>query len=186
MPAKFINICQRLGLAANKRICFGKQFVLDANTANVTLFQFFHQAAHVVEVPVACVAVEENREVAGVRHELAGLQDLRPAGFVVVAHAQGGADREAAPPDPIEAGLLDDLRGEAVVCLHEEFKPVGFEEPAEFRGVTHEIDLEGASPPFVRPWRAGYWNQSVLSSEAFILFAVVVGGRRDKPRGPAH
>src|SRR6185503_10757821 len=78
-------------------------------------------------------------------HELDDLQHLRPAGLVVVAHAERGGDREAAGPNAFEAGLFDDARAQAVVRFHEEFEAARTQELLELAGFAHaEGRLEAA------------------------------------------
>ena len=62
----------------------------------------------------------------GIGHELQCLQDLRPAGFIVVAHTVLGGYGQAAPPDTLETRFLDDLGAQAIVSLTDEFELAGF------------------------------------------------------------
>src|SRR5258708_5781064 len=89
--------------------------------------------SHVVEVTVAGVAIEEDGQITGVGHEFEVVDDLRPAGFVVVAYAELGGDRETRTPDRLEAGFTDDTGGETVVGLHHEFEFVADEHLAQTR-----------------------------------------------------
>ena len=75
-----------------------EELVLDAHAGDAALLELAHEAAHVVEVAVAGVAVEQDRERRRVGHELEHLEHLRPARLVVVAHAERRRDREAAAP----------------------------------------------------------------------------------------
>src|SRR5581483_3701513 len=76
-----------------------------------------HTPARVVEIAVAGVAVEQDGDRGDVAHELKHVHHLRPAGLVVVAHAELRRQREPAGPDAGEAGLLGDARADAVVRL---------------------------------------------------------------------
>ena len=67
----------------------------------------------------------------GVGHEFDDFQHLRPARFVVVAHAEGSRNRKSAGPDSPKPGLLDDTSAQSIVSLHQEFKTLGLQEPLE-------------------------------------------------------
>ena len=143
LAAELVDLGQRLVLA-DERVGLREELVLEADGGDAPLAELPDQAAHVVEVAVAGVAVEKDRDRRGVGHELEHLQDLRPGGLVAVADAERGRDREARRPDSREARFLDDLRREAVVSLHEEGELGRVEQRPEPRRPRHR----GAS------WRA--------------------------------
>ena len=107
-------------------------------TGDAALLELHDEAARAVEVAVAGVAVEQDRHGGRVGHELDDLEHLRPARLVVVTNAERRADREAAAPDPFEARLFGDLRGEAVVGLHEERQAVPLEHLLEAGGLLRK------------------------------------------------
>src|SRR5690606_20994522 len=104
---------------------------------DAALLELAHEAPHVVEVAVAGVAVQQDRDGGDIRHELEHVHHLRPAGLVVVAHAELRGDGEAAGPDALEAGLLDDAGGDAVVGLEKELELRRVEQLAQLAGAAH-------------------------------------------------
>ena len=121
LAAKFVDVGQRLRFAVDEAVGLGKLFVFDAHAGHAALFELADQAAHVVEVTVAGIAIEQDRQLAGVGHELEHVDHLGPAHFIVVAHAKLRRDRQARSPDGFEAGLAHDARRQAVVGFHQEF-----------------------------------------------------------------
>ncbi len=122
LAAEFVHIGKRLRFAVNEAIRFRELLVLDTYAGNAALFELAHEAAHVVEVAVAGIAVQQNRQIACVGHEFEVVDHLRPACFVVVAHAELRGNREARAPDRLEAGFAHDAGGQAVMGLHHEFE----------------------------------------------------------------
>ena len=120
--AELVDVGQRLTVAGNKAVGLRKQLVLNADAGNAALFKLTHQTAHVVEVPVAGVAIKEDWDLRDVGHELSHVDHLRPAGFVVVAHAQLGRDREPARPNPLKTGFLDDARAQPVMSFEQKLE----------------------------------------------------------------
>jgi hypothetical protein len=86
LPAELVDVGQRLMLA-DERVRLGEELVLEADRRHSALAELPDETAHVVEVAVSRVPVEEDRERRGVGHELEHLQDLGPGGLVAVAHA---------------------------------------------------------------------------------------------------
>ena len=121
LAAEFVDGGERLALA-DERVGLGKKLVLDADAGDPALAQFPHRAAHVVEIAPAGIAVDQDRDRAGVGHELQDFQDLRPGRFVAVAHAKRRRHGKARGPDALEAGFLDDLGRHPVVGFHQEFQ----------------------------------------------------------------
>jgi GNAT superfamily N-acetyltransferase len=117
--AELVDVGERLPVA-DEGVRLGEQLVLEADAGEAALAQLAHEAADVVEVAVAGVAVDQDRQGRGVGHVLEHVQHLGPRRLVAVAQAERGRHREARRPDPAEARLLDDLRGEAVMGLQEE------------------------------------------------------------------
>src|SRR5207249_1399434 len=120
LAAELLDVGQRLQLGAQERVRLREELVLDGDAGHADLLELAHEPAHVVEVAVARVAVEQERDRGGFGHERDVVHHLRPGQLVVVAHAEGGRDREPAAPDSLEAGLLDDARREPAVRLHQE------------------------------------------------------------------
>ena len=120
LAAELVGVGEFLNAVAQEAVRLWEELVLDANTGDAALLKFADEAAEGVEIAVAGVAIDEDRDARGVGHELGDLEDLRPTRLVVVAHAERGGDGEAAGPDRREAGLLGDLGREAVVRLHDE------------------------------------------------------------------
>jgi hypothetical protein len=123
LPAELVHVGERLMLA-QEAVGLGEELVLDADARDAAVLELPHEAAHVVEVAVARVAVEQQRDLRGVADELDQVQHLRPAHLVVVADPHGRADGKAAAPEALESRLLGDLRGEPVVALHQEAETV--------------------------------------------------------------
>src|SRR6185503_15809583 len=101
---KFVDVRERLGCAADEAVALGKKFVFDADTRNSALFELADEPPDRIEIAVAGIAVHQNRDAGRVAHEFRDLEHLSPAGFVVVAKAQHGGDREPARPDPFKTG----------------------------------------------------------------------------------
>ena len=120
LAAEFVDVGERLQLGAQEGVRLGELLVLDGDARDTDLLELAHQPTHVVEVAVAGVAVEQQRNRRPFRHEGDVVDDLRPGQLVVVAHAERRRDREAAAPDALETRLLDDARREAAVRLHQE------------------------------------------------------------------
>jgi hypothetical protein len=117
--AELLDVGQGLCLA-DEGVGLGEQLVLDADAGDFALAQLAHETPHAVEIAVARVAVHEDRQAGGVGHELQHVQHLRPGRLVAVAQAERGRHGEARGPDTAESRLLDDLRREAVMRLHQE------------------------------------------------------------------
>jgi hypothetical protein len=120
LAGEFRDVSERLQLGAQERVGLGEELVLDDHPAHPDLLQLADEAPHVVEVAVACVAVEEHGHGCRLGHEGHVVDHLGPAQLVVVPDAEGGGEGEAARPDPLEPCLLDDARGEPIVGLHHE------------------------------------------------------------------
>ena len=131
LAAELVDFRERLALAADEAVGLRELLVLDTDARDAALLELLHEAAHVVEVAVAGVAVEQDRQVARVRHEFEHVDDLGPARLVVVTHAELRGDREARCPDALEAGFADDPRGQAVVRFHQEFEVAADEHAAQ-------------------------------------------------------
>ncbi len=134
LALKLGDVGQRLAMAVDEAVGFGEQLVLDAHAGDAPLLQLLHQAAHVVEVAVASVAVDEDGNAARIGHELQHVHHLGPARLVVVAHPELRGEGEPAGPDALEAGLLDDAGADAVMRLHEELQLGGVEKRAQGGG----------------------------------------------------
>ena len=85
--AELIDIGQRL-VCAEERICLWKQLIFDANCRDIALDQLVHQSAEIIEISVTRVRIDEDRYRSGIRHEFQNLEDLRPRGFIAVAHTK--------------------------------------------------------------------------------------------------
>ena len=105
--------------------------VFDADAGDVALFQFFDQPPQVIEIAIAGVAVQQDRDAGRIGHEFQHIDHLAPTGLIAVAHAELRRQRQAAAPDPLKAGLFRDPGGQAVMRLHNKFQPVGFEQGAQ-------------------------------------------------------
>jgi hypothetical protein len=116
---ELLHVGQGLCLA-DEGVGLREQLVLDAHAGDAALAQLAHEAAHVVEVAVAGVAVQQDGQVGGVRHVLDLLEHLGPGRLVVVAQAERRRHAQARPPDPFEARFRDDLGRHAAMRLHQE------------------------------------------------------------------
>jgi hypothetical protein len=122
LPAKLIHVRQRLPIAVDERIRFGEKLVLNANRGDAALLELLDQAPDVVEVAEPGVAIQQDRHLGGIRHELDHFEHLGPAGLIVVADAQRRGDGEAAGPDGFESCFLHNARAQPVVRFHQKFK----------------------------------------------------------------
>jgi len=111
-----------LGTPLDKTILLGEEFVFDADRGDMALLQFADEPLHVVEVAVSCVAVKENRNRGRIGHEFQVLQNLGPAGFVVVTDAELRGNGEAAGPNTSKACFLNDFCAEAIVGFTDELQ----------------------------------------------------------------
>ena len=64
LAGKFVDVGQVLRLAGDEAVGLGEQLVLEAHADDIALFELADQAAGIVEVAVARVAVEQNRQIA--------------------------------------------------------------------------------------------------------------------------
>jgi len=119
---ELVDVRQWLALAVQKAVGLGKLLVLDAHAGDAALLELAHQAPQVVEVTVAGVAIQEDRQIAGVHHELQHVDDLGPARLVVVAYAELRRHRQSRGPDAFESRLAHEARRQTVVRLHQEFQ----------------------------------------------------------------
>ena len=138
---ELLDVGQRLAFRVQKAIRLRKLLILDADTRDAALLELAHQAAHVVEIAVTGVAVEQYGQIAGIGHELEHVHNLGPTRLVVVAHAELRRDGQSGSPYALEARLAHDARGQAVVRFHEKL---------EFRAVQHLAQLRAARLRVVR------------------------------------
>ncbi len=131
LAAKGLDVFQFLLLALDETVGFREQLVLDADAADVALLELAHQAPHVVEIAVTGVAVEQDRDGGGIRHELENADDLGPAQLVVVAHRVLRRQGQPGTPDALEAGFLDNSGRQTVVGFENELGPVGLQQVPE-------------------------------------------------------
>ena len=124
------------------------------HAGHADLLELPDEAAHVVEVAVAGVAVEQHGHRRRLGHERDVIDDLGPAQLVVVADAEGGGQGEPARPDSLEAGFLDDARGEPIVGLHHEGDVGTGHQAAELGGGTHAWILPSPRA-MIKPLRKG-------------------------------
>ena len=68
-------------------------------------------------------------------------QNLGPGRFIAVTHAERRGNCQAGSPYSLESGLLDDLRGKAVMRFHDEVEP---------RRGQHLAELACLAEPFHR------------------------------------
>jgi hypothetical protein len=144
LAGEFFQVSQRLALAVDERIGLWEQLVLDANRGDAALLELAHQPPHVVEVPVSGVRVEQDRDAGRVAHEFHHFEHLRPARFVIVAHAERGGNGEPARPDAAKTRFFDDARAQAVVRFHQEFELIRAQQLAELRRFL-TLGLDGRS-----------------------------------------
>ena len=119
LAAELVDVGQGLAPAVEVAVGLGEELVLEAHPGHAPLLELAHEPAHVVEVAVPRVAVEQDGHVGGVGHELENLEHLGPARLVAVAHAEGRGDRQAAGPEGLKPGLGREPRRESVVGLHQ-------------------------------------------------------------------
>ena len=100
LPAELVHVRERL-VVADEAVGLREELVLDADAGDVACLELLDEPAHVVEVAVAGVPVEQERNRGRVAHELEQVEDLRPAHLVVVPHAHRGRDRQAAAPQAL-------------------------------------------------------------------------------------
>ena len=119
-PANLMDVGESLATGLVEAVGLWEAFVLQAHPRDSPLFQFSNQPPNGIEVPPAGIAVDENRKIRGIRHELSDLQDLTHARFVAIANPEGGGHGKTTGPYRLETSLFDELRGESVVCLHDD------------------------------------------------------------------
>ena len=91
----------------------------------MALLQFANEPLHIVEVPVPCVAIEENWNGGRVGHKFQVVQNLSPTGLIIIAHPKLCGDRESAPPNSSKPGLLHDLCTQPIMGLANKLQLVG-------------------------------------------------------------
>ena len=124
LAAKTVEIFERLLLTLDEAVGLRKQLVLDAHAGDLALLQLVYQPAHVVEVAVTGVTVEQDRNTGRVGHEFERVHHLRPAQLIVVTNRMLCRQRQPGSPDAAESRFFDDARREAVVGLENEFSLV--------------------------------------------------------------
>jgi hypothetical protein len=139
LAAELSDVGERLELRAQERVGLREELVLDHHAGHADLLQLPDEAAHVVEVAVAGIAVEQHRHRARLGHERDVIDDLRPAELVVVADAEGGGQGEPARPDSLEARFLGDARGEPVMGFHQECDLGAGDQAPELGGGAHGV-----------------------------------------------
>src|SRR5205823_11139741 len=77
LPAELVDLGQRLKIS-DERVGLREQLVLDAHRRDISLAEFLDESPDVVKVAVAGVAVEQNRQVGRVVHELQNVQNFGP------------------------------------------------------------------------------------------------------------
>ena len=102
------------------------------------LLQFPDQPLHIVEIAVARVAIQQNRNLCGIRHEFQIVQDLGPTGFIVVPHAKLRGNGESACPDPFKPGFLDDFGTQPIMGFANKFQLGRKQEFFKLRGFIRE------------------------------------------------
>ena len=125
-------------------LVLGKSLSSMQTAATPALLQFFHEPSHVVEISVAGISIEQDRNVSGVAHEFDDFEYLRPARFIVVAHAERGGNRKPAGPDAAKPGFLDDAGAQCIVSLHQKLKTFGLQEPLELLCLTDFASRRGS------------------------------------------
>ena len=155
---KFLDIGERLALAVQETVGLWKLLVLDANARNAALLELTYQTAHIVEIAIPRIAVEQYGQIAGIGHELEHVHDLRPAGFIVVAHAKLCGYRQTGSPNALEARLAHDARGQAVMRFHEKFQFRALQHLAQF-GAARLRRVLGAifCVSYGRAYRSIHW-----------------------------
>ena len=128
LAAELVDVCQGLFTAVDEAVGLGELLVFDTHAGYPPLFEFPHQAPHVVEVAVTGVAVQQDRDIRGVGHEFQHVHHLGPACLVAVPHAELRRQGEAARPDALEPGLLHEFRRDAVMGFQEELQLGRFEQ----------------------------------------------------------
>ena len=137
LAAKRLYIFQLLLLALDKAIGFREQFVFDTDTCDVALLQLAHQAAHVIEVAVTSVAIEQDRYRGRVGHEFQDIDDLGPAEFVVIADRMLGRQGQTRAPDTLEASLFNYFCCQAIVRLENELGLTRMEQALQLGRLFH-------------------------------------------------
>ena len=128
LAAEFIDIGQGLFLAADEAVGLGEFLVFNADAGYPALFELPDQAPHIIEVAVAGIAVQQDRDLRGVGHEFQHIDDLGPACLVAVPDAELGRQGQAARPDTLEPGLLHEFGRDAVVGFQDELQVRRFQQ----------------------------------------------------------
>ncbi len=117
--AELVDRGKRLRLA-EEGVGLGEQLVLDADAGDAALAELADEAPDIVEIAIAGIAVDQDRQRRRIGHEFEDVEHLRPRRLVVVAHAERRRDRQPGRPDAGKSGFLDKLGREAVMRLHQE------------------------------------------------------------------
>src|SRR5258708_3587053 len=139
LAGKFLSIGEELMFLIEERIGLGKHLVLDAHGRDIALLELVHQAAHIVEVSVSSVSIQEDRNAAGIAHQFHDLQHLGPTGFIAVAHSHGGGQSKTTGPNPLEARFFDQLRSQAVMGFHQKLQLPGMQKSLELSSLFGHI-----------------------------------------------
>src|SRR4029077_9098096 len=150
LTGKFLGIGKELVFLIEERIRLGKYLVLDAHGRDIALLELAHQAAHIVEVSISSVSIQEDRNTAGIAHQFDDLQHLGPTGFIAIAHSHGRGQSKTAGPDPFEARFFDQPRSQAVMGFHQKLQLPGMQKSLELSGLFGHIrTISSESAPAV-------------------------------------
>jgi hypothetical protein len=94
LAGKLFDIRQGLTLTIQEAVGLGKDLVFNAHSTDAALLELANQAAQIVEVAIAGITVEQDRQITGVGHELQHVDDLGPARLIIVAYSELGGNRQ--------------------------------------------------------------------------------------------
>ena len=122
LAAEFIHVSKWLTFTINKTIELGELFIFNADPGDTTLFEFFNEPAHVVEIAITGIAIQQDRNTCDIRHKLQHVYNLGPAGFIAVTYTELRRNGQAAGPYAFKTCFFHQACGNPVMGFHNEFQ----------------------------------------------------------------
>ena len=123
--AECLNIFEWLRFALDKAVGLRKQLVLNTNTGHPDLAQFTNQAAHIIEIPVTGITIQQDRNACDIGHELQLLHHLGPGKFIVIPYRMLRRKGQAGAPDTLEPSFFHDSSRKAIMRFEDKFRLTG-------------------------------------------------------------
>jgi hypothetical protein len=129
-----LNVFKWLRLTLDKAIGFWKQFIFNTNTGDTNLPEFTNQSARIIEVTIAGITIQQNRNTGDIGHKLQLFHHLGPGKLIVVTYSMLCRQGKSGTPYALEARLFHNPCGQTIVSFEDEFR---------LSGIQHLFQLSG-------------------------------------------